>query len=70
MRVEQFLRHSALRFPDKTALVASGRRLSFREIDTLSDQLAQGLTDRGIARGDRVVLSGQQCRAVVSIFAI
>lgn len=71
MRVEQFLRHSALRFPDKTALVASGRRLSFREIDTLSDQLAQGLKDRGIARGDRVVLFlDNSAEAVVSIFAI
>jgi non-ribosomal peptide synthetase component E (peptide arylation enzyme) len=40
MRVEQFLSDSAKRFPDKTALIAGGRRLSFAELDALSDRLA------------------------------
>src|SRR4029078_7517728 len=71
MRFEQFLRHSAERFPDKTALVASGRRLTYSQLDDLSDELAQGLVDRGIARGDRVVLFlDNSAEAVVSVFAV
>ena len=71
MRFEQFLRESAVRFPDKTALVASGKRLTFSQLDDLSDELAQGLLDRGIARGDRVVLFlDNSAEAVVSIFAV
>src|SRR4029078_684709 len=71
MRFEQFLRHSAERFPDKTALVASGKRLTYSPLDDLSDELAQGLVDRGIARGDRVVLFlDNSAEAVVSIFAV
>ena len=71
MRFEQFLRDSALRFPDKTALVASGRRLTYSQLDDLSDELAQGLIDRGIARGDRVVLFlDNSAEAVVSVFAV
>jgi amino acid adenylation domain-containing protein len=71
MRFEQFLRDSAVRFPDKTALVASGKRLTFSQLDDLSDELAQGLLDRGIARGDRVVLFlDNSAEAVVSIFAV
>ena len=71
MRVEEFLRESARRFPDKTALVASGKRLTYREIDQLSDRLAQGLVARGIERGDRVVLFlDNSAEAVVSIFAV
>src|SRR4029078_10602488 len=71
MRFEQFLRHSAERFPDKTALVASGKRLTYSQLDDLSDELAQGLVDRGIARGDRVVLFlDNSAEAVVSIFAV
>ncbi len=71
MRVEEFLRHSAQRFPDKTALIAAAKRLTYREIDRLSDQLAQGLVARGIERGDRVVLFlDNSAEAVVSIFAV
>ena len=71
MRFEQFLRHSAKHLPDKTALVASGKRLTYRALDELSDQLAQGLVDRGIVRGDRVVLFlDNSAEAVVAIFAV
>ena len=71
MRFEDFLRESATRFPDKTALVAQGRRLSYSQLDDLSDELAQGLVNRGVERGDRVVLFLDNCaEAVVSIFAV
>src|SRR5262249_18443212 len=71
MRVEEFLRHSARQYPNKTALVAAGKRLSYREIDQLSDKLATGLIARGIFRGDRVVLLlDNSAEAVVSIFAV
>lgn len=71
MRFEQFLRDSARRFPDKTALVTQSRRLTYSQLDDLSDELAQGLVNRGIARGDRVVLFlDNSAEAVVSIFAV
>ena len=71
MRFEQFLRRSADRFPDKTALVASGKRLTYSQLDELSDELAQGLVERGIGRGDRVVLFlDNSTEAVVSVFAV
>ncbi len=71
MRFEQFLRESAKRFPDKTALVATPRRLTYSQLDDLSDELAQGLVNRGIGRGDRVVLFlDNSAEAVVSIFAV
>ena len=71
MRFETYLRQSAERFPDKTALVASGRRLTYSQLDQMSDELAQGLMDRGVGRGDRVVLFlDNSAEAVVSIFAV
>lgn len=71
MRVEHFVRDSAARFPDKIALVAGGRRLSFGELDTMSDRLALALIERGVARGDRVVVFTDNCwEAVVGIFAV
>ena len=71
MRVEQFLRDSSRRFPDKIAVVAGDRRLSFREIDAASDRLAAALNRHGVARGDRVAIFMDNRReAVVGIFAV
>jgi len=71
MRVEQFLRDSARRFPEKPALIAGGRRMTFAELDTTSDRLAAALAQRGLKRGDRVIVFMDNCwEAVVSIFAV
>ena len=71
MRFEQFLRDSARRLPDKTALITQARRLTYSQLDDLSDELAQGLINRGVCRGDRVVLFlDNSPEAVVSIFAV
>ena len=71
MRVEQFLTDSAKRFPKKIALVAGDRRLTFGELDKMSDRLAAALCASGIAHGDRVVVFMDNCwEAVVGIFAV
>jgi long-chain acyl-CoA synthetase len=71
MRVEEFLCASARKFGAKTALVAGGRRLSYAELDDLSDRLAASLDAHGIRRGDRVLVFMDNCwEAVVSIFAV
>jgi amino acid adenylation domain-containing protein len=70
-RVEDYLRGSARRFGGKVALVAGGRRLSFAELDQLSDRVAAGLREGGVQRGDRVLIFMDNCwEAVVSIFAV
>ena len=50
MRVEQFLRDSAARFPDKTALVAGGRRLTFAELDAALRSARRGAARRAASR--------------------
>ncbi|AVT81777.1 class I adenylate-forming enzyme family protein [Rhodopseudomonas palustris] len=70
MRVEQFLTESAATWPDKTALVAGDRRLSYRELDEASTRLAAALLGAGVVRGDRVVVFLDNCaEAVIAIFA-
>jgi long-chain acyl-CoA synthetase len=70
MCVEEFLRSSAREHGGKTALVAGGCRLSFAELDDLSDRLAASLEAHGVRRGDRVLVFMDNCwEAVVAIFA-
>jgi amino acid adenylation domain-containing protein len=71
MRVECFLTNSAIEHPDKTALVAGSKRLSFADLDSASDRLAKVLVENGFKRGDRAVLFMDNCwEAVVGIFAV
>jgi long-chain acyl-CoA synthetase len=71
MRVEEFLRSSARLHGHKLALAAGGRRLSYAELDDLSDRLAASLLDRGVDRGDRVlVFMDNTWEAAVAIFGI
>ena len=70
MRVEEFLRRSAERSPGKTALVAGKLRPTFRDLDLASDRLAATLAEKGVGRGDRVVVYMDNApEAVVAIFA-
>jgi long-chain acyl-CoA synthetase len=52
----ELLRRSAARVPDKPATVFHGQSLTFRELDALSNSLANGLRALGVAKGDRVAL--------------
>ena len=49
-------RATAARLPDADAIRYFDGRISFRELDELSDAFAVGLLDAGIAPGDRVAL--------------
>jgi fatty-acyl-CoA synthase len=49
-----FLRRAAFVYPDKTAVVDSGRRYSYRELAQRSWRLANALRSAGLSKGDRV----------------
>jgi long-chain acyl-CoA synthetase len=71
MQVEEFLEHSAKRLPGKIALVCGPRRLSYAEIESQCNRLANGLLSAGLARWDRVaVYLDNSVEAAVAVFAI
>jgi long-chain acyl-CoA synthetase len=51
-----FLSNSAHEFPDRTALHFFGQRISYHELDLLSNRFAQALRGLGLQRGDRVAV--------------
>jgi len=69
--VHQLLEESAQRYPDKTALICTERRVSFAELDSAANRLAHALMAEGVGRGDRVaVFLENSPEAVVSLFGI
>ena len=50
---------------DVEAVIAGDERLTFRQLDEISDRLARGLVARGIAKGDRVGIAMRNCPAWV-----
>lgn len=71
MLVHDFLEQSVGRTPDKTALVCSGQRLTYAEVDEMANRLAHALREQGIEPGDRIVLFlPNSVELVVGIFGV
>ena len=71
MLVHEFLTRSASRFPQKVALVCGERRLTYAELDEMSDRLGNAMVLGGVRRGDRVAIHlHNSVEAVVGIFAV
>ncbi len=57
----QKLEESARRFPDHTATIFFGARLTYRELDGLVSRFAAGLQRLGLHRGDRLAILAPNC---------
>ncbi len=67
----QLLEHSATVGPDRIALIYKGKRWSYRQLQQQVEQLASGLSARGIKAGDRVILFlGNRPEFIVAFFAL
>ncbi|MBB4683389.1 acyl-CoA synthetase [Amycolatopsis jiangsuensis] len=54
--VGDLLRRTALRHPDRLAVVAGQRRITYREFDAAVNRCAHRLAERGLGKGDRLAL--------------
>ncbi len=71
MLVHQFLEASAERSPHKVALVCDGQRLTYGDVESQANRLAQALHNQGLQRGDRVALYlPNSVELAIGIFAV
>lgn len=65
------LQISAMRYPQKVALVFMGRTWTYSQLQLEAEKIASALRKMGVKKGDRVVLDMQNCpQLVVTHFAI
>jgi amino acid adenylation domain-containing protein len=70
-QLHDFLEHSARRLPDKVALVCQTQRFTYAQIDRRANALAHTLVERGVGRGDRVIVFGDNTvDTVVAFWAV
>jgi long-chain acyl-CoA synthetase len=60
-------RENARRFPLRTAVVCGDRRLTYRELDTRTNRLADALARDGVGPGERVLWLGQNSFRVLEL---
>lgn len=66
-----FLENSARDFPNHTAVLFKGHRLTYRELNEATDRLAAALAALGVKKGDRVVIfMPNSAQFVISYYAI
>jgi amino acid adenylation domain-containing protein len=69
--LHDLLMHTAQRLPDKEALTCKQERITYREMDARSNALAHALVERGVKRGDRVIVfADNTVETAVSFWAV
>jgi amino acid adenylation domain-containing protein len=69
--LQQLLSHSAKLHPDKLAISARNKGLTYRELEERSNQLAHFLRSRGVKKGDRIGLySPKRAELVAGMFGV
>ncbi|MET0234111.1 MAG: acyl-CoA synthetase [Kibdelosporangium sp.] len=68
--VGDLLHRTALRYPEKLAIVSGERRVTYAEFDQAVNRCAHALADRGLSHGDRLALLSHNCwQYAVLVFA-
>ena len=71
MQINHFLENAAQKYPDKEAVWHKDRWMTYAEIDSLSNKVANYLKERNVYRGDRVaILYENSFDYVIAYFAV
>ena len=66
--LQETLRRTAGRLPDKVAVIDGDREYTYRQLDRYSDRLSSALLGLGVSKGDRVGILAPNCAEFVIAF--
>ncbi|MGO9020614.1 MAG: class I adenylate-forming enzyme family protein [Syntrophobacteraceae bacterium] len=65
------IKQSVYRFPLKSALISCDRKISYSEMDEMSDRFATALADLGVKKGDRIcVMLPVSAQTIIAFHAV
>ena len=62
MRIDQIIQYHAIQRPDSLALIQDDISLSFGEMNLMCNQMANGFSALGVAKGDRIAVLSENDR--------
>jgi amino acid adenylation domain-containing protein len=69
--LQHFLANSSKRFPDREAVIFKDQKISYGELDKITDKLAGTMRRSGVERGDRVAIwMNKSIPSIISILGI
>ncbi len=68
MWITHFVRRNRMLRPDSLAVADATRRLTWREFDERTDSLATALLDRGVTKGQRIIVSSRNRVEVLELY--
>ncbi len=70
--IVDMFKEQAKKYADKTAVIYKNKHISYKELDQLSDNIAQYITDRGIKKGDivSILLERSEFMAIAALGAL
>ena len=70
MNMERMLQETTARYPENTAIIYEGKRISYKNLNQFVDALAHYLQGLGIRKGDKVAIMLANCpEFIISYFA-
>ena len=66
--ISDYFRKTALKYPNKTAIVFEDRQLTFRELDELSNQIANILRGAGLRHGNTAAVFMENSLEYLPVF--
>ena len=67
----ELLKNSATKYPHRTAIIFGQKKISYRQLDAITDRLAAGLLTQGIKRQDKIALFLDNCpEFIIGYYAI
>ncbi len=71
MNLSHLIRQNAIRFPERNGLIWGDRHWTWKDMEKRVSALASGLSERGISKGDRVLVHSKNCNEMFEVmFAI
>ncbi len=61
----EYLRDNAKEYPDRTALIFYGRKVTYGELNDMSERFARFLVDSGLKKVDRIALFLPSCPSII-----